>query len=73
MEGKPYWTVDEWGEFLHTPKYNEDFNKALKNLVPETERRWDKRERAWWISHAWLDEVDALLREHYEEYSMVRD
>jgi len=73
-KGKPYWTQDdEWGEHLHTPDYNPDFNTAMKDLVPDTERRWDRRLRAWWISHAWLDEVDALLRLHYEEFLETRD
>jgi len=71
-KGKPHWTMDEWGEFLHLPDYNEDFNREMKDMVPDTERRWDKRERAWWISDAWLDEVDSLLRRYYDEYVMVR-
>lgn len=70
---KPYWTMDEWGEFLHMPDFNPEFNEGLKDLVPYSERRWDKQERAWWISDAWLDEVDVLLRSHYENYLMVRD
>ena len=70
---KPYWTMDEWGEYLHTPDYNPEFNEKLKALVPDTERRWDRKERGWWISHGWLDEVDILLRGYYEDYSMVRD
>ena len=74
MSGKPYWTDDdEWGEFLHTPGYNEEFNKAMKDIVPDTERRWNKQKRAWWISHGWLDEVEVLLREHYPEYVTNRD
>jgi len=72
-KGKPYWTADEWGEFLHLPDFNKDFNEAMKNVVPDTERRWDKRERAWWISDGWLDETDAIIRDYYEDYVNVRD
>lgn len=73
MSRKPHWTSDEWGEYLHLPDYNEEFNKRMKDIVPDTERRWDRKERAWWISHAWLDEVDVLLREFYEDYRIVRE
>lgn len=73
-KGKPYWKKgDEWGEHLYTPDYNPEFNDAMKKLVPDTERRWDRKMRAWWISHGWLDEVDALLKVHYQNFLETRD
>lgn len=70
---KPHWTEDQWGDYLHLPDYNQEFNQRMKDIVPQEERRWDGKERAWWISHGWVDEIEALLREYYEDYVTTRD
>lgn len=63
----PEWISAKYGMELYAP-YNEDFTKEMKVAVPESDRKWLHEKKAWWISEAWVDEVDALLREHYEDY-----
>lgn len=59
------WVEGKYGMFLMCP-YNPDFLDAMKHVVPEDERKWDNMKKAWWISDAWLDEVDGLVFEHFE-------
>jgi len=63
----PEWISDKYGMLLYAP-YNEDFMDEMKKLVPITDREWKHAKQAWWVSEAWIDEVDALLREHFPEY-----
>jgi hypothetical protein len=74
-EGKmnrPEWQGAKYGMYLECP-YDADFIEELKSTVPPDERKWDSVRKQWWISDAWLDEVDALLREHFEVSGYGRD
>ncbi len=51
--------------YLSCP-YNADFIAEMKAVVPGESRKWDEGRRQWWISDAWLDEVDDLLFGHFE-------
>jgi len=63
----PEWISAKYGMLLYAP-YNKEFTDEMKELVPTSDREWRGAERAWWISEAWVDEVDALLREHFSGY-----
>jgi len=67
MKNEPEWISADYGMELYAP-YNPDFTEEMKTLVPEDDREWRHEKKAWWISEAWIDEVDSLLRDHYEGY-----
>ena len=69
---RPEWQSGEYGMHLESP-YNPDFIEALKRDVPADERKWDSVRKQWWISDAYLDEVDALLFDYFEESGYGRD
>lgn len=52
---------------LYAP-FDRAFAKAMKDMVPRDEREWRAKEEAWWISDAWVDHVDVLATEHFEDY-----
>jgi hypothetical protein len=64
----PEWQNGKHGMYLYAP-FNRDFTDAMKEMVPRDEREWDKVKKAWWISDAWIDDVDILLRDHFEDYA----
>lgn len=66
----PEWQNAKYGMYLHAP-YNRDFTNAMKDLVPPDERKWENDKKAWWISDAWVDDVDILLKDYYEGYEGV--
>ena len=64
----------EWGDCLrggtnlYVP-FNEPFVDALKRSVPKTKRKWEPGEVPfWWLHDSYLDVVEALLIEHFEDY-----
>jgi len=57
------WRHAPYGKYLRCP-WNEDFQKALKEEIPEAERIW-KGTDGWWISDAYLKEVENLIFDHY--------
>lgn len=59
------WSEAKYGMHLSCP-YHPEFLERMKEIVPEDERKWDKGNKAWWISDAYLDEVDALIFEVFE-------
>jgi len=65
--------IPEWGEsrrggtHLYVP-FNEDFITDLKTKLPSTKRVWKPDDGAWWIHDDWLDQVESLLKEHFEDY-----
>lgn len=63
-DNPPEWQNGKYGMYLESP-YNPDFIDALKSTVPQDERKWDSVRKQWWISDAYLDEVDGLLFEHF--------
>ena len=66
-EQHPRWAPAEWGMLLYAP-FDRAFAKAMKDMVPRDEREWRAKEEAWWISDAWVDHVDVLATEHFEDY-----
>lgn len=64
----PEWQSAKYGMYLYAP-FNRDFTDAMKEMVPIDERKWHGDKKAWWISDAWTDDVDILLREHFEDYA----
>ncbi len=72
---RPEWQTAKWGMFLELPYHesNKDFLVDMKSAVPEDERRWDKDKKQWWISDAYLDEVDQLLFHYFEVEGFGRD
>lgn len=71
-QNQPEWQSAEYGMYLESP-YNTDFIEALKAAMPQDERRWDSVRKQWWISDAYLDEVDGLLFEYFGKYGRGRD
>ena len=69
---RPEWQSGKYGMYLESP-YNPDFIEELKQTVPSDERKWNSVRKQWWISDAYLDEVDALLFQHFEESGYGRD
>lgn len=67
MRGKAsvLWKEGKYGMYLDCP-YNPDFLERMKEVVPEDERKWDGLRKSWWVSDAYLDEVDALVFEFFE-------
>jgi len=63
------------GMWLHLPWHenNRAFLDDLKDQVPRGERKWDNEKKEWWISDAYLDEVDNLIFNHFEETAFGRD
>lgn len=65
--------VPEWGEcrlggtYLYVP-YNEEFIDDLKAKLPSTKRKWDPANESWWVHDDWLDHVESLLKQHFEDY-----
>ena len=45
----------------------------MKEAVPPEERKWDRDKNMWWISDAYLDEVDQLLFHYFETEGFGRD
>lgn len=58
--------------YLECP-YNEDFIEDLKKGIPTDERKWNSVRKQWWISDAYLDEVDVLLFRHFEKSGYGRN
>ncbi len=69
---RPEWQSGKYGMYLSSP-YNADFITDMKNTVPAAERKWDDLRKQWWISDAWLDEVDDLLFRHFEAEGYGRE
>ncbi len=69
MKAPPQWFPSEYGMYLDC-EYKEGLVNELKNDVPYQERRWDGKR--WWISDAYLDEVDALLFKYFERTGIGR-
>ncbi len=72
MSHRPEWRRGEFGMYLDSP-YNPEFIEEMKATVPHEDRKWDPEKKEWWISDAWLDEVDALLFQHFESSGYGRD
>lgn len=62
---RPEWQLAKYGMYLHCD-YNEDFISDMKAEVPDEEREWRSDVGAWWISDAYIDEVDDLVFRHFE-------
>jgi len=60
------WHPAKYGMLLECP-FNENFLHDLKMEVPQDEREWDPDKKMWWISDAYLDEVDAILFRYFED------
>ena len=60
MKNSPEWVPGDYGMYLYL-EYNEDFVLEMKRKVPDTERRWDKVKEAWWISDAFIDDVNNMI------------
>lgn len=71
-QNPPEWQSGKYGMYLESP-YNPQFIEALKATVPPDERKWDSKRKQWWISDAYLDEVDGLLFEYFEKSGYGRD
>lgn len=65
------WHKAKNGMRLECP-FRSDFSEELKLAVPNRHRRWSQEHRQWWISDAYLDEVDNLLFSHFEVYGTGR-
>lgn len=52
--------------------YDEEFIAALKEAIPWIERRWDPKRNAWIIAYQHGLVVCRLLREHLNEYVIIR-
>lgn len=61
---KHTWFPAKYGLVLVVQRGPKAFFNQLKELVPETERRYDRDRRGWWISDGWLWEVRQLIAEH---------
>jgi len=72
LKNPPEWQSGEYGMYLECP-YNPDFIEELKRSVPDGERKWDSDRKQWWISDAYLDEVDSLLFHHFEHTGYGRE
>lgn len=72
---RPEWITSKWGMFLGLPysERNKDFLTDMKGAVPQEERKWDNDKKQWWISDAYLDEVDQLLFHYFEVEGYGRD
>lgn len=72
---RPEWEKAKWGMLLNLPFHekNREFLVDMKKIVPEDERRWDREKKNWWISDAYLDEVDQLLFHYFETQGHGRD
>ena len=72
---RPEWEKSKWGMLLNLPFHekNREFLVDMKKIVPEDERRWDREKKKWWISDAYLDEVDQLLFHYFETQGHGRD
>lgn len=68
---RPEWQSAKYGMYLESP-YNADFIEALKKEIPPDERKWDSKRNQWWISDAYLDEVDDLLRIYFSRMGYGR-
>lgn len=65
----------KWGMLLDLPfnEKNKEFLEDMKKAVPSDERKWEKDKKMWWISDAYLDEVDQLLFHYFETEGFGRD
>lgn len=52
--------------FIYTP-YDADFVSELKSAIPHGSRRWDPEARCWEASVQFLDNVRAIIRNHFGE------
>lgn len=67
-EEAPEWGKEEnGGTLLYTP-FNEEFVEALKEEIPASKRRWLPDEEAWWVHDDFVDAVETLLLNHFEDY-----
>ena len=66
-EKKVRWEDAEWGKLLYSP-FDRDFQQAMKDLVPDDEREWKGPKGCWWISDAFVDDVDMLAMNHFDGY-----
>ena len=71
QERRPEWILAKYGMLLDCP-YNSEFIEDMKREVPSDERKWDNDKKMWWISDAYLDEVDALLFNYFEDTGFGR-
>lgn len=75
LNQRPEWRMAKNGMWLHLPWHenNRDFLDDMKDQVPRSDRKWDNDKKEWWISDAYLDEVDNLIFNHFEETAFGRD
>ena len=66
------WQMAKNGMYLDCP-YNKEFIEEMKGVVPLEERKWEPGRKQWWISDAYIDEVDNLLFSHFETNGSGRD
>lgn len=72
MTSRPEWQMAKNGMNLDSP-YNPDFIQEMKSIIPETERKWIRDKKMWWISDAYLDEVEALLLQYFGDTGYGRE
>lgn len=72
---RPEWKLSKYGMFLDLPYHekNKEFLADMKRDVPAEERKWNNDKKMWWISDAYLDEVDQLLFHYFEAEGFGRD
>jgi len=63
---------EKYGMYLSSP-YNAGFIAEMKEVVPADDRKWIDLRKQWWISDAWLDEVDDLLFKYFEAEGYGRE
>lgn len=75
MASAPEWQNAKWGMYLELPfnEKNKDFLEDMKSVVPSEERNWNNARKQWWVSDAYLDEVDSLLLEYFDNEGYGRE
>lgn len=52
-DGRPGWVIGF--------NYDADVVESLKNQIPHTEREWREKEKRWWVSEEYMDELKLLF------------
>jgi hypothetical protein len=75
LNQRPEWHSAKYGMKLELPYHekNKEFLEEMKRIVPREEREWDGLKKQWWVSDAYLDEVDNLIFYHFEVNAIGRD
>lgn len=55
------------GFYLHLSFFHEDCVDRIKEEVPSEERRWESSEKRWWISEDYIDEVEEIVSDFFDE------